>query len=158
MEKEILLLGNPELYEVSAEVAAGEMPMIRELAADLHDTMMAYRERMGAGRAIAAPQIGVKKRVIYMHVDKPVMFVNPYLEFPDEEMMEVLDDCMSFPHLYVRLMRHRRCVIHYKDEQWQDCRMELAGDLSELLQHEYDHLDGILAVMRALDSKSLVMR
>jgi len=158
MEREILLLGNRELYEISEDVRREELPEMEAVVRDLHDTMMAYRRRMKAGRAIAAPQIGVKKRVLYMCVDKPVVFMNPQLDFPDEEMMEVLDDCMSFPHLYVRVMRHRRCVITYKDESWQDCRMELEGDLSELIQHEYDHLDGILAVMRAIDERSLVMK
>lgn len=47
-----------------------------------------------------------------------------------------------------------RAVIHYQDENFQNCEMELEGDLSELLQHEYDHLDGILATMRAVDNKA----
>lgn len=158
MEREILLLGNQELYEVSEEVLREELPAMEAVVRDLHDTMMAFRERMNAGRAIAAPQIGVKKRLIYMCVDEPAAFFNPQLEFPDEEMMEVLDDCMSFPHLYVKVMRYRRCVITYRDQEWRECRMELEGDLAELIQHEYDHLDGILAVMRAIDERSLVMK
>lgn len=51
-------------------------------------------------------------------------------------------------------MRHKRCVIHYKDEQWIDRTLYAEGDMAELLQHEYDHLDGILATMRAIDNKS----
>ena len=158
MEREILLLGDPGLYEVSEKVRREELPEIEGVVRDLHDTMMSYRRRMKAGRAIAAPQIGVKKRLLYMCIDQPVVFINPQLEFPDGEMMEVLDDCMSFPYLYVKVMRYRHCVITYKDQDWQDCRMELEGDLSELLQHEYDHLDGVLAVMRAVDERSLVMK
>ena len=65
---------------------------------------------------------------------------------------------MSFPGLIVRVERHRRAVIEYLDERFQPQRMELEGDYSELLQHEYDHLDGILATMRAVDNKSLYMR
>jgi peptide deformylase len=80
------------------------------------------------------------------------------MEFPDEEQMEVLDDCMSFPDLFVKVNRYRRCKIKYKDTNWEDCVMELEGDLSELLQHEYDHLDGILATMRAIDNKSFYTR
>ena len=56
---------------------------------------MAFREKYHAGRAIAAPQIGVPKRLIYMYIDRPVVFLNPTLEFPDPERMELLDDCMS---------------------------------------------------------------
>lgn len=89
---------------------------------------------------------------------RTILFINPRLTFPDAETIEVLDDCMSFPDLMVRVRRYKRCLIHYKDEQWKDCVMELEGDMSELIQHEYDHLDGILATLRAVDHKALVMR
>ena len=120
--------------------------------------MLAYRAKYGVGRAIAAPQIGVKKRVIFRLLDTETLFINPVLEFPDEELYEVMDDCMSFPGLLVKVLRHRRAVIRYKDEDWNDRELHLEGDMSELLQHEYDHLDGILAVMRAKDHKSFVMK
>ncbi|EEG53337.1 peptide deformylase [Enterocloster asparagiformis] len=154
MIKEILLLGNPALYEISEAVREEELTEMAALERDLHDTMMEFRRIYKAGRAIAAPQIGVKKRVLYMNVGEPVLLINPVLEFPDGEMMEVMDDCMSFPGLLVKVDRYRRCRIHYKDRNWQDEEMELEGDLSELLQHEYDHLDGILATMRAKDSRA----
>lgn len=158
MEKEILLLGNPALYEVSREVAPEELPQMTQLREDLRDTLLAFRRRYGRGRAIAAPQIGVKKRVIYRHLDTPVLLINPVLLFPEEDDMELWDDCMSFPGLYVRVKRRRRCTVLYRDEQWKECRMELEGAMAELIQHEYDHLDGILATMRALDDHSLAMR
>lgn len=158
MEKQIVLLGNPDLYEVCDEVTKEELPWMETVKTDLRDTLLAFRARYGVGRAIAAPQIGVKKRVIYRHLDTPVLFMNPRLEFPDEEEMEVMDDCMSFPGLLVRVKRHKRCVIHYRDEKWNECRMELEGDMSELIQHEYDHLDGILATMRAIDNRAFVMK
>lgn len=155
---DILLLGDPALYAVSAPVTKEELPEMERVCADLHDTLLEYRRLHGAGRAIAAPQIGVRKRLLYMYIDSPVAFLNPCLTFPDLERMPVLDDCMSFPGLLVKVHRYRRCVITYRDLQWRECRMELEGDLSELLQHEYDHLDGILATMRADDDKSLVYR
>jgi len=158
MVREILLLGNKELYEVSAPVEKEEVAGLKGVIADLHDTLMAYRGRYGAGRAIAAPQIGIKKRLIYMHIDEPVVFINPVLAYHDDEMMKVLDDCMSFPGLYVYVLRHQRCAIKYRDIAWKECALELEGDLSELLQHEYDHLDGILATMRAIDKHSFVMK
>ena len=137
MIKEILLLGNPALYEISEAVREEELTEMAALERDLHDTMMEFRRIYKAGRAIAAPQIGVKKRVLYMNVGEPVLLINPVLEFPDGEMMEVMDDCMSFPGLLVKVDRYRRCRIHYKDRNWQDEEMELEGDLSELLQHEF---------------------
>jgi len=156
MVRKILRLGDEQLYEVSAEVDKKEVSQIRNTITDLHDTVMDYRNRYGAGRAIAAPQIGIQKRIIYMFLDHPVVFINPVLKFPDEEMMEVLDDCMSFPGLYVRVMRHKRCTVEYMDLDWKQCSWDLEGDLAELLQHECDHLDGILATMRAIDNKSFV--
>lgn len=158
MEKSILLLGNPELYQVCGEVTREELPWMEEVKEDLKDTLLAFRKRYGVGRAIAAPQIGVKKRVIYRHLDTPVLFINPRLEFPDEEEMEVMDDCMSFPDLLVRVRRYKRCVIHYRDEQWKECSLAFEGDMAELIQHEYDHLDGILATMRAIDDRAFVMK
>ena len=158
MVRKILLLGDEQLYEVSAEVDKKEISQIRNTITNLHDTLMDYRNRYGAGRAIAAPQIGIQKRIIYMFLDHPVVFINPVLKFPDEEMMEVLDDCMSFPDLYVRVLRHKRCTIEFMDLDWKQCSWELEGDLAELLQHECDHLDGILATMRAIDNKSFVFK
>jgi peptide deformylase len=158
MVREILLLGNERLYEPSEPVTQSEAESLKSVVSDMHDTLMDYRRRHGVGRAIAAPQVGVSKRLIYMHIDRPVVFFNPELAFPDGGMMRVLDDCMSFPGLYVYVMRHRRCSIRYLDGDWKPCRVDLEGDLSELLQHEYDHLDGILATMRAVDSRSFVMK
>ncbi|MBQ9249948.1 MAG: peptide deformylase [Oscillospiraceae bacterium] len=157
MIREILTLGNPQLYEISPPVTEEDLPSLPGWVEDLHDTLMEYRRVHGAGRAIAAPQIGVQRRLLYMYTNKPYVFVNPSLTFPDGEKYTLLDDCMSFPGLLVRVERYRRAVIHYTDEQGQAREMALEGDLSELLQHEYDHLDGILATMRAVDGKSFYL-
>lgn len=155
MRRDILLLGEPRLYEASAPVLPEELPGLLPVIADLHDTLMAYRAERGAGRAIAAPQIGVAKRLMYMHIDgEGTALINPELTFPDEERFAVLDDCMSFPHLKVRVLRHQRCVVTYADADWHAQKRAYEGDLAELIQHEYDHLDGILATMRAIDQRS----
>ena len=155
--REILLLGNPKLYETCAEVVKDDVTMLDSVTRDLHDTLMDFRDRTGAGRAIAAPQIGVMKRIVYMHIDRPVVFLNPVIDRKSEEMIRVWDDCMSFPDILVKVERHKSCRINFHDPDWKDLSMELEGDLSELLQHECDHLDGILAVMRAMDDKSFAM-
>lgn len=156
--REIFLLGNPKLYEVSADIDPGELVYIRTVIDDLHDTMMDFRERYGWGRAIAAPQIGVMKRLVCMNIDEPVVLINPVIGGKSEKMTDVWDDCMSFPDLLVRVKRYRRCRIDYFDLDWDRKRMDLEGDLSELLQHECDHLDGVLAVMRAIDGKSFALK
>jgi peptide deformylase len=156
--REILLLGNPRLYEVSEAVKEDDLKDLPLVVADLHDTLLDFRKRYGAGRAIAAPQIGFMKRLIYMFIQAPFVFINPSLETPGTEMIEVWDDCMCFPDLLVKVQRHRQCTIRFKDLQWNDRAMSLTDDLSELLQHEYDHLDGILAVTRAVDGRSFALR
>lgn len=158
MVKEILLIGNPKLYEVSSAVEPHELDTIKNIIEDLHDTLMAFRQKYGAGRAIAAPQIGFQKRLIYMNIDQPVVMINPVLEFVGDEEMIVMDDCMSFPNLYVKVKRHKKCMLNFMDMNWQACTLILEDDLSELLQHEYDHLDGILATMRAIDNQSFFMK
>jgi len=156
--REILLLGNPQLYEQSEPVEKEDLDHLKPVVTDLHDTLIDFRKRYGAGRAIAAPQIGVMKRLIYMCIDTPVVFINPALTDKSKEMMVVWDDCMSFPDLLVKASRHKTCNILYQDMNWRRCRIALADDLSELLQHEYDHLDGILAVSRAMDAQSFALR
>jgi peptide deformylase len=156
--RELLLLGNPKLYEVSLPLEKHELDTTAVLVQDLHDTLLDFRRRYGAGRAIAAPQIGVMKRLIYMYIDRPVVFINPVLDARSEAMIEVWDDCMCFPDLLVKVRRHRSCRIRFKDQNWIDQEMRLEDDLSELLQHECDHLDGILAVSHALDGKSFALR
>jgi peptide deformylase len=158
MVREILKLGNPKLYEVSTDVTVEDTPQIAGWVTDLHDTLMEYRRVYGAGRAVAAPQIGVQKRLLYMFDKRPYVLINPVLTFPDTEKYELMDDCMSFPGLIVRVARYRRADIRYFDADLQPQAMHLEGDYSELLQHEYDHLDGILATMRAVDSKSFYLQ
>ncbi len=158
MKQEILLLGNPQLYEVSQPVNQAELAELLPVIADLHDTLSDFKVKYHVGRAIAAPQIGIQKRLIYMYIDHPVVFINPSLEFGDDELMTVMDDCMSFPNLLVKVQRYRRCKIRYRDRDWNECSLDLEGDLSELLQHEYDHLDGILATMRAIDLRSFFIK
>ncbi|MGD8520754.1 MAG: peptide deformylase [Desulfobacterales bacterium] len=158
MIKEVLLLGNPTLYEVSQMVRRDELNTLKEAVDDLHDTLIDFKNKYGAGRAIAAPQIGVMKRLIYMYIDSPVVFINPALTDKSKDMMLVWDDCMCFPDLLVKVERHKTCSISYRDMEWKTQKMRLEGDLSELLQHEYDHLDGVLAVSRALDEQSFALR
>jgi peptide deformylase len=156
--RDILLLGNPRLYEVSGPVQEKDLKDLPAVVSDLHDTLLEFRRKYGAGRAIAACQIGFAKRLIYMFIDRPVVFVNPSLENRSGEMMEVWDDCMCFPDLLVKVMRHKWCAIRFRDMSFKEHTMKLEGDLSELLQHEYDHMDGILAVSKAIDGYSFALR
>lgn len=156
--RDILLLGNPQLYEISEAANEQEIDLLKPVVADLHDTIMAFRKRWGVGRAISAPQIGVRKRLIYLHIARPVVLVNPYFEKKSKAMFEVWDDCMSFPELLVKVYRHKSCRLVYRDLNWQQQSLSLDGDLAELLQHEVDHLDGILTVSKAIAPTSFALR
>jgi peptide deformylase len=156
--REILLLGNPRLYEVCSPVDRAELSDLPGIVEDLHDTLIDFRARHGVGRAIAAPQIGLRKRLVYMCADEPFVFVNPVLSDMSLEMFELWDDCMSFPDLLVKVRRHKNCRIDFRDLNWNACSLNLSNSLSELLQHECDHLDGVLAVSRAIDSHAFSLK
>jgi peptide deformylase len=155
---DLLILGDSRLYETCAPVEPDELPLVAGWVADLHHVMEEIRAKYNFGRAIAAPQLGIMKRLIYMNIDKPIVFINPVLENLSNEQFELWDDCMSFPNLLVRVKRHKSLTIRYLDEHWQPQTWDMTDALSELLQHEYDHLDGVLCTMRAIDEKSFRWR
>lgn len=152
--EDILLLGNPLLYEKSEPVLRTELGLVSNWVADLHDVMEEVRAKYHFGRGIAAPQLGIMKRLIYINSVRPVVIINPELHDLSDEMIELWDDCMCFPNLLVRVRRHRSLTLRYLDEGWNQCEWHVTDDLAELVQHEYDHLDGILCTMRAIDAKS----
>ena len=156
--KDLLLLGDPRSYAVCDPVLSSDLPLVKDWVADLDNVMAEVKARYNFGRAIAAPQLGIMKRLIYMNIDRPVVFINPELTHLSEEMFELWDDCMSFPNLLVKVQRHRSLTIKYLDERWQPREWDMKDDLSELLQHEYDHLNGVLCTMRAVDEKSFKWR
>jgi peptide deformylase len=154
----ILKLGNPRLHEVSVPVKKDEVVELEPVIKDLHDILVEFRAKYNAGRAIAAPQIGILKRLIYLNIDKPVIIINPELFDLSSQMIEIWDDCLCFPELLVRVKRHESCKMRFLDEKWNIHDWQLNGNMSELFQHEYDHLDGILATQRAIDGKAFRWR
>ncbi len=155
--RRILELGDPTLRLVCTPAADPEET--RRVLADLEDTLADFRARHGFGRGISAIQIGVHLRIIFLQVDgRRYELVNPvYLE-KSPETFELWDDCFSFPDLMVRLRRHTRIVIEHDDASSVRHRLEAVNALSELIQHEMDHLDGVLAVDHARSSHDLATR
>ncbi|MCG6186058.1 peptide deformylase [Maribellus maritimus] len=152
--KDILLLGDPKLYEESAPVKKTELNELLPHFNLMFETVLDFQKKYGAGRGIAAPQIGLLKRIICLNIDKPVAIINPELKNPSNEMIELWDDCMSFPNLCVKVKRHKKLTLSFYDLNWEKQTWQLEDDMAELIQHEFDHLDGILAVQRAVDNKS----
>lgn len=160
-KRKILQLGNPTLVEKSARVDDATSDATQSIIRDLSDTLAGFREATGFGRGIAAPQIGVLKRVVFIRIH-PAGFtsalVNPEIVWMSEDSIELWDDCFSFPDLMVRVSRARQIRVEYQDERGAKQAIKAVGDLSELLQHEIDHLDGILAIERAVSPQAFSTR
>ncbi|WP_194975756.1 peptide deformylase [Aquiflexum lacus] len=151
---DILKLGDPRLYEICEPVQKEELPLVKTWVKDLHEAMEDIRAQYGFGRGIAAPQLGIMKRLFYLNLDKPYIIINPKIKSPSQELFELWDDCMSFPNLLVKVKRHQSLTLDYLDENWEKQSWTVEGSVSELIQHEFDHLDGVLCTMRAVDDKA----
>jgi peptide deformylase len=155
--RRIRQLGDPILRTISALIPdpASAAPVL----ADLRDTLHDFQRTHGFGRGISAVQIGVAGRIIYIEfAGRAYSLINPEIRHLSADRFTLWDDCFSFPDLLVRLERARQIRLRYTDEDGQERDLEAEGPLSELIQHETDHLDGILAIDRALDRESFCTR
>lgn len=152
---EILQLGNPGLRQRAAAVAEPDGPGVRTLATDLQDTLRAHRGRTGYGRGIAAPQLGALERVIHLELDGSRTLVNPAITARSDELMEIWDFCFSYFSIFFPVHRNVLIEVKYQDPQGRDRSLEATGHLAELLQHEIDHLDGVLAIDLVTDVKRI---
>lgn len=132
-------------------------PHLEKEIARLHGTLTDFRNRHGYGRAIAAPQIGILKRLVAMNLGAgPLTLINPEIVAASDEKFAVWDDCMSVPDHVVKVERHRMISVRYTDELGRTRTWRNIGEsLGELLQHEIDHLDGRLMLDRAVDGDSI---
>ena len=155
--RRILQLGDPLLRKVSAVVP--QPAHASRVWHDLRDTLHEFQRTHGFGRGISAVQIGVLERIIYLEFEgTPYCLINPEWEYMSPEKFELWDDCFSFPDLLVRLERSEIVRLRYFDEHGSRRQLEATGAFSELIQHEMDHLEGVLAVDRALPGNSLSTR
>jgi peptide deformylase len=155
--REILQLGNPLLRERSRPVESFQAA--QATLADLRDTLHDFQQRNGFGRGISAVQIGVPERLIYLEIGgRAYSLVNPVARRASAEQILVWDDCFSFPQICVRVARAALVEVNYLDPDGVPCTLAAEWDFSELLQHELDHLDGLLAIDRAIDRNSFATR
>lgn len=158
----VLQLGNPALREKCATVDDPAAPDIRTLVNDLADTLAYWRSETGYGRGIAAPQIGVLRRVIFLKLPgaEPWPLINPEIISRSEEKVIVWDACLSFLSIFMQVERHCGITVRYQDLAGKTNEIHAGEerDLSELLQHEIDHLDGILALDRVVDIQTICTR
>lgn len=160
MVRNVLILGDPVLRTRCEPVVAFNDRQLRSEIQDIKETLEDFRRKNGFGRGIAAIQIGIAKRIIGLNLGNgPFVIINPGITSMSGGEMMLWDDCMSFPDLVVKVRRDRKIAIKYQNEngdvkEWNN----LSPAESELLQHEMDHLDGVLAIDRAVDSKSILYK
>jgi peptide deformylase len=145
----IRLFGDPVLRTPADPVTVFDKEL-RQLVTDLEQTML---DAPGAG--LAAPQIGVSLRVFTYHVDDEQAghLVNPVLHFPDEQTQDGPEGCLSIPGLTFDCRRRENVVAHGQNMYGDPVTVEGTARLSRCIQHETDHLDGVLFVSR-LDSET----
>jgi len=160
--KPVLQLGNPILRKKAAAAEDPTAPEIEDLLRDLADTLAHWRAKTGYGRGIAAPQLGELKRAIFLQLPgaNPWPLINPEILERSEEKIVVWDACLSFLSIFMQVERHREITVRYQNLSGEICDFKAGDDrnLSELLQHEIDHLDGILAIDRVVDNKTICTR
>ncbi len=139
----IRLFGDPVL-RTPAEPVVDFDKELRRLVRDLTETLLAAE---GAG--LAAPQLGVGLRVFAFDVDDVVGHViNPVLEFPDEEEQDGEEGCLSIPGIYFDTKRRMNAVATGFNEYGDPVRLIGTGRMARCVQHETDHLDGVLFLDR----------
>jgi peptide deformylase len=157
MIREVLRMGDPRLLERSRALESFDTPELHALIADMLDTMAHLN---GAG--LAAPQIGILLRVVIFGVQKnprypeveevpQTVLINPVIEFLDNDMEEGWEGCLSIPGLRGIVSRHYRLRYRGLDEKGGRIERTVEGFHARVVQHEVDHLDGILYPMRMTD-------
>lgn len=155
--REVLQLGDPDLRRSCRPV--GDRDDLAPLLDDLADTLAHWRETTGYGRGIAAPQIGVDLRVVHCDLGEPWTLVDPRIVARSEEQWSPWDACLSVSLAFFgRVTRSRWIEIAWEDPSGRTHRERAEGDRAELLQHELDHLDGLLFTDRLVDVSTLCMR
>jgi len=159
--RRVLKMGDPLLYRKADPVQQFNTPELDRLVADMADTMAAL-----SGAGLAAPQIGVSLRVVIFGVEanprypeaEPVpttVLVNPVLEPIGDDMEEGWEGCLSVPGLRGLVPRHLRLRYTGFDQHGKPMDRTVSGFHARVVQHECDHLDGILYPMRLRDIRLL---
>lgn len=157
--RRVLKMGDPLLFQVAEPVQAFDTPELHDLIGDMFDTMAALN---GAG--LAAPQIGVSRRVVIFGVEanprypdaEPVpttVLINPVIEILTQQTEDGWEGCLSVPGMRGLVSRYTRLRYMGFDQHGKPLTREARGFHARVVQHECDHLDGILYPMRLKDMR-----
>jgi peptide deformylase len=148
----IVVYGSTVLRQVAKEITREDYPNLQSLISDMFDTM-----HKSDGMGLAAPQIGKSIRIFIVDAtsladedaslkDFKKVFINPKLQVLGEETVVMNEGCLSLPKIREDVDRHNRVKITYYDENWNFFDEEYEGLKARVIQHEYDHLEGILFI------------
>ena len=155
--KTVLRMGHPVLQKIAEPVTEFNTPELDGLIQDMFDTMAAMN---GAG--LAAPQIGVSKRLVIFSVEKnprypdaeavpETILINPEIEAVGQAMEDGWEGCLSIPGMRGLVPRHAEIIYRGRDQMGQVFERQVSGFHARVVQHEVDHLDGILYPQRIHD-------
>ncbi len=158
--RQVIQLGDPLLRQPCEPIKDPTSAQVADLIQDLGDTLAHWKAQTGYGRGIAAPQIGVLQRAIFLNLDgqSPWPLINPRIVAHSQDTMEVWDGCLSFLSIFCKVIRHCQITVEYQHLDGRTDTRQASGDLSELLQHEIDHLDGVLTLDRITDIETICTR
>lgn len=159
MVQKIVDVKNPKLREKSKPVTSFDKKL-KTLIKDLEDTLMAQNDPEGVG--LAAPQIGKNFRVFLFDYEKKrkviinpeIIEIDPVEEKLPKKSRQILEGCLSLPHFYGPIKRSKRVLVKYQDEEGRDQSEEFKGFIAHIIQHEIDHLNGVLFLDRILEQEA----
>ncbi|MBF2056238.1 MAG: peptide deformylase [Cyanobacterium sp. T60_A2020_053] len=145
---EVHILGDKVLRQNAKKIARIDQS-IKDLAKEMLETM--YSEN---GIGLAAPQVGVNKQMIVIDcqpdnpVNPPLVMINPVIKKYSRDLCLLEEGCLSIPNVFIDVTRPRDIEVHFKNINGRLMKMKATGWLSRVIQHEMDHLNGILFVDR----------
>lgn len=161
--REIQLLGSVILRRTARAVPDGDItsPRIRSLIADMIETAHQSTEGTFVTAGLAAPQVGESVRIVLVmqegtnkkHPEYDI-FINPEMEIKSNELVESEESCLSTPGLCGVVLRYKEIRLTYTDADGDRQRRVCSGDQAIYVQHECDHLDGVLWVDKVHDTKT----
>lgn len=155
----ILQFGDPGLHVMAKEVMPQDGDIHLERT-QMYATLAAFRAHHGWGRALAATQVGIAKRMLAIDLGNgPFLMINPVFSPQGAPTRLLWDDCFSLPSAAVRVRRFETGSVVYQDEVFAIRTMhDLPFSMAELIQHEIDHLDGIIMTDRMEGARPIISR
>ncbi|HOJ98446.1 MAG TPA: peptide deformylase [Termitinemataceae bacterium] len=146
-----------QIYTLGHEVLRQKALPVQDINDEIAALVKEMRETMYAGRGIglAGPQVGLLQRIFVVHIegDIPRVFINPSIIQTSPELTEYEEGCLSIPGLYGEVKRPEAVRIQAWNERGRPFTLDAEGLLARVIQHEYDHLEGILFIDRLSEPK-----